>query len=65
MVAVSGRDARVDPRQGLAWVVRSRELGGNTTLWYDPNGTHDMGIRVEVNSLVDWVVDALEQHEAR
>ena len=65
LVAVSGRDARVDPRQGLAWVVRSRELGGNTTLWYDPNGTHDMGIRVEVNSLVDWVVDALEQHEAR
>ena len=65
LVAVSGRDVRVDPRQGLAWVVHSRELGGDTTLWYDPNGTHDMGIRVEVNSLVDWVVDALEQHEAR
>lgn len=65
LVAVSGRDARVDPRQGLAWVVRSRELGGNTTLWYDPNGTHDMGIRVEASSLVEWVVDALEQHEAR
>ena len=65
LVAVSGRDARVDPRQGLAWVVRSRELGGNTTLWYDPNATHDMGIRVEANSLVEWVVDVLEQHEAR
>ena len=61
LVTVSARDARVDPRQGLAWVLRSRELGGGVTLWYDPDGTHDMwGAQLHPNVLIDWVTKVLE-----
>ena len=61
LVVICVKDARVNPRQGLTWVLRSRELGGNTTLWYDPNGTHDTGIRTETNPITDWVINTLEQ----
>ena len=61
LITISAKDARVNPRQGLTWVLRSRELGGNTTLWYDPNGTHDTGIRTETNPIIDWVINTLEQ----
>ena len=61
LVMVSARDARVDPRQGLAWVLRSRELGGDVTLWYDPDGAHDMwGANLHPNTLIDWVSKVLE-----
>ncbi len=64
LVVISAKDARVNPRQGLTWVLRSRELGGNTTLWYDPNGTHDMGISTETNPMIDWVINTLEQERS-
>ena len=58
------QDARVNPRQGLTWALRSRELGGNTTLWYDPHGTHDTGIRTDSNPLTTWVTTMLEQEQS-
>ena len=61
LIVICVKDARVNPRQGLTWALRSRELGGNTTLWYDPNGTHDTGIRTETNPMIDWVINTLEQ----
>ena len=64
LVVICVKDARVNPRQGLTWALRSRELGGNTTLWYDPNGTHDTGIRTETNPMIDWVTNTLEQERS-
>ena len=61
LIVICVKDARVNPRQGLTWTLRSRTLGGNTTLWYDPNGTHDTGIRTETNPMIDWVINTLEQ----
>ena len=64
LIVISGKDARVNPRQGLTWALRSRELGGNTTLWYDPHGTHDTGIRTDSNPLTTWVTTMLEQEQS-
>ena len=61
LIVICVKDARVNPRQGLTWALRSRELGGHATLWYDPNGTHDTGIRTETNPITDWVINTLEQ----
>ena len=61
LIVICVKDARVNPRQGLTWALRSRELGGHATLWYDPNGTHDTGIRTETNPMIDWVINTLEQ----
>ena len=61
LIAISAKDTRVNPRQGLTWTLRSRELGGNTTLWYDPNGTHNTGTRVDTKHLINWVTNTLEQ----
>ena len=61
LIVICVKDARVNPRQGLTWALRSRELGGNTTLWYDPNGTHDTGIRTKTNPITTWVTNTLEQ----
>ena len=57
------QDARVNPRQGLTWTLHTRTLGGNTTLWYDPNGTHDTGTPTETNPITTWVTNTLEQQE--
>ena len=61
LVLISAKDARVNPRQGLTWTLHTRTLGGNTTLWYDPNGTHDTGTRTETNPITTWVTNTLEQ----
>ena len=61
LIVICVKDARVNPRQGLTWTLHTRTLGGNTTLWYDPNGTHDTGIRTETNPMIDWVINTLEQ----
>ena len=61
LIVISAKDARVNPRQGLTWALRSRTLGGNTTLWYDPNGTHDTGIRTKTNPITTWVTNTLAQ----
>ena len=61
LIVICVKDARVNPRQGLTWTLHTRTLGGNTTLWYDPNGTHDTGIRTETNPITDWVINTLEQ----
>lgn len=64
LVIISAKDARVDPRQGLTWALRSRELGGDVTLWYDPDGSHDQwGARMQPDVLIDWVANALEPHK--
>ena len=61
LVAVSARDVQVDPRQGLAWALRAKQLGGEVTLWYDPEGTHDtFAPHLEPTALVDWVSNALK-----
>jgi len=60
LVVIAARDRRVDPRLGLAWVIRSRVNGGHTTLWYDLEGGHDLwGRGVDPSSLVNWVDEAL------
>ena len=62
LVIVSGQDIRVDPRQGLRWYLRYRELGGSASLWFDPDGTHDRwGSGMEPDSLIGWVVEALRK----
>lgn len=56
LIAISVRDVQVDPRQGLAWALRAKQLGGNVTLWFDPEGTHDgFGKHMGPQILVDWV----------
>ena len=64
LIVISAKDARVNPRQGLTWALRSRELGGHTTLWYDPNGTHDTGTRADTKHLINWVANTLEQERS-
>ena len=64
LIVISAKDTRVNPRQGLTWALRSRELGGNTTLWYDPNGTHDTGIRTKTNPITTWITNTLEQERS-
>jgi protease II len=60
LVVVAGRDVRVNPRQGLKWYLDYRALGGEATLWYDPNGAHDCwGADMNPDAMVDWVCDAL------
>ncbi|WP_394276294.1 alpha/beta hydrolase family protein [Luteococcus sp.] len=60
LVVVSGCDVRVNPRQGLKWVMRYRELGGSAELWFDPKGAHDCwGAGLPRTALVDWVSQAL------
>lgn len=61
LIVISAKDARVNPRQGLTWTLHTRTLGGNTTLWYDPNGTHDTGTPTKTNPIIDWVTTTLEQ----
>ena len=61
LVLISDKDTRVNPRQGLTWTLHTRTLGGNTTLWYDPNGTHDTGTPTETNPITTWVTNTLEQ----
>ena len=61
LITISAKDARVNPRQGLTWTLHTRTLGGNTTLWYDPNGTHDTGTRTKTNPITTWVTTTLEQ----
>ena len=61
LIVICVKDARVNPRQGLTWTLHTRTLGGNTTLWYDPNGTHDTGIRTKTNPITTWVTNTLEQ----
>ena len=62
LVIVAGRDVRVDPRLGLAWLMRVREMGSDATLWFDPDGTHDRwGTELNPNILIDWVDHALDQ----
>lgn len=63
LIVISAKDARVNPRQGLTWTLHTRTLGGNTTLWYDPNGTHDTGTPTETNPITTWVTNTLEQQE--
>ena len=64
LIVISAKDTRVNPRQGLTWALHSRELGGNTTLWYDPNGTHDTGIRTKTNPITTWITNTLEQERS-
>lgn len=60
LVVVSACDVRVNPRQGLKWVMRFRELGGSAELWFDPLGAHDCwGADMPCTAMVDWVLDAL------
>ena len=61
LIVISAKDARVNPRQGLTWTLHTRTLGGHTTLWYDPNGTHNTGTRVDTKHLINWVTNTLEQ----
>ena len=61
LIVISAKDTRVNPRQGLTWALHSRELGGNTTLWYDPNGTHDTSTPTKTNPITTWVTNTLEQ----
>ena len=61
LIAISAKDTRVNPRQGLTWTLHTRTLGGHTTLWYDPNGTHNTGTRVDTKHLINWVTNTLEQ----
>ncbi len=62
LVVVSGRDVRVNPRQGLKWFLRYRAVGGPAELWFDPNGAHDCwGAGMPRTALVDWVSAALER----
>ncbi len=57
---VSAKDVRVNPRQGLKWYLTYRSLGGDATLWYDPNGAHDCwGADMDPDALIDWVRDAV------
>ena len=66
LVVVSGCDVRVNPRQGLKWALRYRELGGSVDLWYDPNGAHDCwGDGMPETAMVDWVEAALARIIAR
>lgn len=60
LVVVSGRDVRVNPRQGLKWALRSRSLGDSVEIWFDPDGAHDCwGAGMAPTAMVDWVTDAL------
>lgn len=62
LVVVSGRDVRVNPRQGLKWYLRYRELGGDADLWFDPRGSHDCwGAGLARTAMVDWVEQALSR----
>lgn len=66
LVVVSGRDARVNPRQGLKWALGYRALGGPVELWYDPEGAHDCwGAGMPPTALTDWVAAALVRRAAR
>ncbi|MFV0460764.1 MAG: alpha/beta fold hydrolase [Actinomycetales bacterium] len=61
LVIVSANDVRVNPRQGLKWVLTYRGLGGQAALWFDPKGAHDCwGAGMDPDSLVGWVDDALQ-----
>ena len=64
LIAISAKDTRVNPRQGLTWTLHTRTLGGHTTLWYDPNGTHDTGTPTETNPITTWVTNTLEQERS-
>lgn len=60
LVVVSAKDVRVNPRQGLKWCLNYRDLGGEATLWFDPNGAHDSwGAEMDPDAMIDWVCDAL------
>ncbi len=60
LVIVSGCDVRVNPRQGLKWAMRYRQLGGRADVWYDPEGSHDCwGEGSDITDLVDWFDEAL------
>lgn len=60
LVVVSARDVRVNPRQGLKWYLRYRSLGGDATLWFDPDGAHDCwGNDMDPDALVEWVSEAV------
>lgn len=60
LVIVSAKDVRVNPRSGLKWYLAYRSLGGDATLWYDPNGAHDCwGNEMDPDALIDWVSDAM------
>ncbi|WP_040161957.1 prolyl oligopeptidase family serine peptidase [Nigerium massiliense] len=62
LVIVSGRDVRVNPRQGLKWFLRYTALGGPGELWFDPMGAHDCwGAGMPRTALVDWVTAALDR----
>lgn len=62
LVIVAGRDVRVDPRLGLAWLMRVREMGNDAALWFDPDGTHDRwGTELNPSILIDWVDHALDR----
>jgi len=63
LIVISAKDARVNPRQGLTWTLHTRTLGANTTLWYDPNGTHDTSTPTKTNPITTWVTTTLEQQE--
>lgn len=62
LVVVSGKDIRVNPRQGLKWFLRYRSLGGSASLWYDPEGAHDCwGAGMPRDALLDWTLGALQR----
>lgn len=66
LVVVSGCDVRVNPRQGLKWVLRYREIGGPVDLWFDPRGAHDCwGAGMPRTALADWVDAALARRRSR
>lgn len=65
LVVVAGCDVRVNPRQGLKWFMRFRELGGEGELWFDPQGAHDCwGAGMPRTALVDWVDAARERRRS-
>ncbi len=60
LVVVAAKDVRVNPRQGLKWFLTYRGLGGEASLWYDPNGAHDCwGLEMDPDAMIDWVCAAL------
>lgn len=66
LVVVAACDVRVNPRQGLKWVLGYRALGGSVDLWYDPKGAHDCwGAGMPRTALVDWVTAAVARRRAR
>lgn len=66
LIVVSGCDVRVNPRQGLKWFMRYRELGGRGEMWFDPHGAHDCwGAGMPRTALADWVDAALKRSRTR